>query len=121
MNSPTFFKTTTYNKETLEQLWCSIIGDAHDSICGCIQPYAHLLHIIFPEGHKDLDKTVRQIIQRDLKCHSGGEGETNHGTTEDKTIESAAAATGPTENQGEDIIKDEELEELIAAANAAIR
>jgi len=121
MNSTIFFKKTTYNKETLEQLWCSIIADSHDSICNCTGPYAHLLSIIFPEGHKDLDKTVRQIIQRDLQCHSGGGEEENHGTTEAKTLESAAAATGPTENQGEDIIKDEELEELIAAANAALR
>ncbi len=108
-----FFKPATYNGETKEQMWMSSIGDFHDSICSCCKPFAHLLRIIFPEGHRDEDKTIKQIIQRDLKCHFGGE--------EDESLGLATASAGvnqTTEEEREDYIKDEDLSELIDAAAA---
>ena len=64
----------------------SVIADFHDSMCSCWHPFGHLLDIIFPEGHKDRDKTIAQIIARDSKCHSGGEEEGGSGQTEDLHI-----------------------------------
>lgn len=59
----------------------SIIADGHDNICNCPCPFAHLLASIFPPGHQDRNKTIDQILTRDYLqlCHSGGEGEENHG------------------------------------------
>lgn len=107
-----YYKPTTYNADTKQQMWMSVIGDFHDAFCKCWHPFAHLLDIIFPEGHKDKDLTIRQIIERDLQCHSGGDGEENHGM-ENGDTGAAAMLQG---DAGEDIIKDEEIEELIAAA-----
>ncbi len=56
-----------------------MISDGHDLCCGCTQPFAHLLDSIFPEGHKDRDKTIRYIINRDLQCLSGGPEEEKDG------------------------------------------
>ncbi len=55
-------------------MWCSGIGDIHDSFCGCDQPFAHLFTCIFPPGHPDRNKTVEQILCRDYKqrCRGGG-------------------------------------------------
>ncbi len=107
-----YYKPCKYNADTRQQMWMSVVGDFHDSFCSCWHPFAHLLDIIFPEGHKDKDLTVRQIIERDLQCHSGGDGEESHGM-----------ANGDTEKEDmyqkeerESSIKDEEIEELIAAA-----
>lgn len=53
----------------------SAIGDIHDGFCGCNIPFAHLLDNIFPEGHTDRNKTIAEIIQRDIQCLSGGDEE----------------------------------------------
>ena len=94
----------------------SIIADSHDICCKCECPFAHLLDSIFPEGHKDRELTVQQIIQRDFtSCHFGGTEEESHGLadTREKDL--------PTEkeNPEEGYIDDEELEELVAAAEDA--
>lgn len=112
------YRPCPYNSDTQEQLWMSIFGDAHDSFCGCDTPYAHALTRMFPEGHKDRQLTVQQIIDRDTKCHFGGTEEGNHGlaNTED-------AGEGPSKQPEEDGIEDlgdTQIEELIAAADAAI-
>lgn len=111
-----FFKKTTYNKETLNQLWMSIIADSHDICCKCFTPFAHILDSIFPEGHQDRNKTVAEIIERDFQaCHSGGGDVESHGLAdgEEKDL--------PTEkeNQEEGYIGDEELEQLVAVAEDA--
>lgn len=117
LNSSDFIKTTTYNKDTKNQLWCSVIADSHDIWCGCNTPFAHLLASIFPPGHADRQLSIEEILNRDYKAwHSGGDEEKSHGLPDGKE--------GPTEKGGqeggeEDIIKDEELEQLISAADLA--
>lgn len=74
-----FYTPTKYNGDTKQQMWMSMISDGHDLHCQCDQPFAHLLDIIFPEGHKDRELTIRDIINRDKKCLSGGTDEGDHG------------------------------------------
>ncbi len=83
-----FFKPTPFNQDTKNQIWMSQIADAHDNICHCDYPFAHLLANIFPVGHKDRDLSINQILARDYTalCHSGGKEEKDHG--------SAAGGTG---------------------------
>nr|UHS18248.1 MAG: hypothetical protein [Gammatorquevirus sp.] len=109
-----FFNPTPYNQDTKNQIWMSQIADAHDNICNCNHPFAHLLANIFPVGHKDRDHTINQILLRDYKekCRSGGEGERSHGGA-DLGI---ADASTKTEGDGEEDYPGEELEELLAAA-----
>ena len=97
----------------------SIITDAHDSICNCWHPFCHLLANIFPPGHKDRDLSINQILQRDLlqTCHSGGEGDANHGLADGPGIE-REEILDPEEGE-EEYIKDAELTELIKAADDA--
>ncbi len=112
--SKDFFKRTTYNHETCEQMWCSAIGDYHDSFCGCDQPFAHILTCIFPLGHTDRDKTINQILERDYQqlCRGGGTGERNSiGAAFD------AEEERPTENHTE---KPTTAEDLAFAAAAAV-
>ncbi len=113
-----FYKPAKWNFETKNQIWMSELADSHDIFCDCDRPFAHLLASIFPPGHQDRDLSINQILQRDLQqpCHSGGD---------------AAAATGlPTTGdlkeekedillEGEDFIKDEELQNLIDAGEDA--
>lgn len=97
-------------------MWMSVIGDFHDSICHCCQPFAHLLDIIFPEGHKDKDKTVRQIIDRDLQqCLSGGDEERDFGMANEGTSAEGGGPADAANKEEEDI----ELTALIAAAEEA--
>lgn len=93
----------------------SIITDAHDSICGCIQPYAHLLEHIFPEGHQDRNKTIQEIIERDLQWHSGGQEEEDTGMAL-----GASAATENIKQEQQNIEEEEDLDALLAAAAADI-
>ncbi len=83
----------------------------------CWHPFAHILDLIFPEGHKDRKLTVEQIIQRDLQCHSGGDGEENTGEAED--------APGTREEEKPTKEKEDQdigtVEELIAAVEDAER
>ncbi len=81
-----FIVPTSYNNETKNQMWMSMLADSHDIWCKCEAPFAHLLDSIFPEGHKDKDLTVRQIINRDYKaCLSGGDAAANHGMEDGDT------------------------------------
>lgn len=108
----------TYNLDTKNQLWCSVIADSHDSTCGCKFPFAHLLATIFPPGHQDRNKTIEEILQRDYReqCLSGGDGERGHGIL--TGIEPSAAAAFLKEEE-EEYIKDEDLQNLIDAGEDA--
>lgn len=112
--SKDFYKSTTYNFDTKNQLWCSVIADAHDGFCGCQHPFAHLLSSIFPPGHSDRDLTINEILKRDYteQCHSGGKEEENHGL--------AGGDTEDIEIKEEDFLKGEkeDLDMLLAAAAA---
>ncbi len=90
--SKDFYKQSTYNAETKEQMWCSAVQDIHDSFCGCPTPYAHFLACIFPLGHADRDKSINQILKRDYRerCLSGGDADESSGMVD--TAQSAAAA-----------------------------
>lgn len=97
-------------------MWMSMIGDAHDIHCGCELPFAHLLDSIFPEGHKDRNLTIKQIVERDLQvCHSGGIEERSYGLVAGS---SAANIAGDLKEEEEEDTK-ENIEELLAAAAAA--
>lgn len=108
-----FYKKPKYNSETQEQLWCSIIGDAHDSFCGCEKPFSHLLASIFPIGHADRNKSINQILQRDYKeqCLSGGAAAANSGMVATEDIKEDP--DGQKEEE-EDI--EEKLDALLAEA-----
>ena len=109
-----FYKQTTYNGDTLNQMWMSLIADSHDIHCKCEAPFAHLLQSIFPPGHKDRQLTIEQITTRDfLQCHSGGIEEESHGI---QLGESAATLKQEEEeNQG----AEQDIDDLILAAAAA--
>lgn len=110
-----FYKRSAYNHETLEQLWCSQIGDSHDSFCGCDKPFSHLLAAIFPIGHADRNKSINQILARDYKetCHSGGGDAESHGLAGG---EGAAETHIKQEGDAEGDYPGAEIEELLAAA-----
>lgn len=111
-----FIKPTKYNNETKNQMWMSMIADSHDIWCDCTSPFGHLLDSIFPEGHRDRDKTIKHIIDRDIKeCRSGGAEEEGGGGVE------AAATENPEEKdiKREDPFTDANVEELLAAAQDA--
>lgn len=115
-----FYKPTTFNSDTRNQIWMSQIQDSHDNFCNCWHPFAHLLASIFPPDHKDRNSTIQEILDRDYKelCHSGGTEERNHGMVGDSRPADTEGVAGPGE-EGEHFIKDEELEELIAAGEDA--
>ncbi len=92
----------------------STIADTHDIHCKCHFPFAHLLDSIFPEGHKDRELTIKQIIERDYQqCHSGGIEDESFGLA---VGDSAAALTGLKEEK--DTTKEDDLDDLLAAAVA---
>lgn len=93
-----------------------MISDGHDMCCGCLQPFAHLLDSIFPEGHADRNKTIQQIIDRDYPlCHSGGEEEKRDGMAV-----GTSAATLLTAKEEKDT-EEEDIEGLLAAVADAER
>lgn len=112
-----FFRKTTFNQATLEQLWLSQINDTHDSICNCTRPFIHLLALLFTEEHKDRHLTIHNIITREFnqhKCLFGGDADKNIG------MAIAAGISGeekPTEEKED--LTEEDIEELIAATDAA--
>ncbi|BAF76114.1 hypothetical protein [Torque teno midi virus 12] len=108
-----FYKPAKYNGHTKQQMWMSVIADFHDPMCNCWHPFGHLLDIIFPEGHKDRDKTIAQIITRDSKCHSGGEDEGASGQTEDLHIKEERDT--PADTTG-GMAEEETTDALLAAA-----
>jgi len=92
----------------------SIIQDAHDMHCGCNKPFAHLLDNIFPEGHRDRNKPISYIINRDYQqCLSGGGEETDLGMAV-----GTSAATFIKEEEGAAPDKEEDIgiEEQLNAA-----
>lgn len=107
-----YYTPCSYNGDTKQQMWMSVVGDFHDAICKCWHPFAHLLDILFPEGHKDKDLTIRQIIERDLQCHSGGDGEEGHGLAEDIKEHTTKPEEGDTPEDDADLI-----DQLISAAD----
>lgn len=117
LSSKDFFEPTTFNQETKNQLWMSLIADSHDSICKCETPFAHLLANIFPPGHKDRGLTIQEILHRDYieKCRSGGGGAAAAGYPEDTTRKGKHAI----EEKEPGYIPDEDLEDLIAAGEDA--
>lgn len=112
--SKDFFNRSHYNNETKEQMWMSIIGDAHDSICSCQHTFSHLLSCIFPLGHSDRDKTINYILQRDYreKCLAIGGGDAEPGGAENPGTKGKEEADFATPNKEED----DQLAELLAAA-----
>lgn len=101
-------------------MWMSMIADGHDICCACLQPFAHLLDSIFPEGHQDRNKTIQQIIDRDYPlCHSGGIEEESHGIP---IGGSAANLIHTKEEKDKDIdVEDALMAAAAAAADADIR
>lgn len=118
LSAKDFFKPTHYNNTTKDQLWCSIIADSHDTNCGCNWPFAHLLSLIFPPGHKDRDLTINQILERDYKelCHTfTGEEETG-GLEKGLTTEDPIKREKEEEEKEPGYIEDKDLTDLLAAA-----
>lgn len=75
---------------------------------------------MFPIGHKDRLLTIDQIVTRDSALwHSGGTEETNPGLADTKE-EEPRDTKEPGEPEEEDPLGDEEIEELIAAADDAV-
>jgi hypothetical protein len=111
-----FIKPTHYNSDTKNQIWMSIITDSHDNFCNCQSAYAHLLASIFPPGHSDRDLTINQILERDYKeqCLSGGAAAESSGMEG-----TGGTKPGLEKEEGAHFIKDEELEDLIAAGEDA--
>lgn len=111
-----FYRKSTWNQETTEQLWLSIINDTHDSICSCTRPFIHLLALLFTEEHKDRHLTIHNIITREFKdhqCLGGGQEETNIG------MAIAALQEGEKGDTGKENLTEEDIEELIAVTDAA--
>lgn len=119
LSSKDFFKETKYNSTTKDQLWCSIIADSHDTNCGCNWPFAHLLSLIFPPGHKDRDLTINQILERDYKelcLTTTGDVETA-GLEKDHTPTGGhIKREGGEEEKEPGYIEDKDLTDLLAAA-----
>lgn len=112
-----FFRESPFNPETKHQLWLSGITDFHDTFCGCTQPYIHLLSILYTEEHKDRHLTIHQIVSRgfrEQKCLFGGQEETNIGMAIAALKEEDGTQKGDAEG-----LTDENIEELIAATDAA--
>lgn len=111
--SKDFYNKNKYNSETNEQLWMSIVGDAHELTCSCDKPFAHMLASIFPLGHKDRDLTINQILQRDLKEKwlSSGAADASYGGA-NKEGHTTKENTGE-ENVGRD--EDADFAALLAA------
>lgn len=100
----------------------SAMNDTHDTFCGCCKPIAHLLYNLFPEGHADLDLTIRQILKRESEnppWHFGGKEEESGGGEAP-----GAATTEKDTNQNieeKDSEEKEDIENLIAAFQNAER
>lgn len=111
-----FYKETPYNFDTKNQIWLSEIADSHDIWCNCTTPFGHLLASIFPPGHRDRDLPINTILKRDLKeCLSGGTEERNSGGAGGASA-TEPAATNVNPNPEEEDLPEDEVEQLIAAA-----
>ncbi len=117
LSATDFYKPTPFNEETKNQIWMSQIADAHDNICHCNHPFAHLLASIFPPGHKDRDLTINQILARDYKeaCHSGGDAGESHGLADGGTGGGFKDIKEDPEEEEEEL-PTEEIDAILAAA-----
>lgn len=112
-----FVTPTPYNNETKNQMWMSMIADGHDIWCSCCQPFAHLLDSIFPEGHRDRQKTIQQIIDRDYPlCHSGGTDEKDGGLGAGTSAATLFAEESTIKRENSE---EEDIEGLLAAVEDA--
>lgn len=111
-----YHRPCTYNQDTKDQLWMSVLSDTHDIHCSCNTPFAHLLSIIFPIGHSDRNLTINQILSRDFKelCRSGG----GAGNAAGYPIASTSAPKEEKEHTEENQDTTEDLEKLFAVADA---
>lgn len=112
-----FYRPTPYSSETKQQIWSTIITDAHDLHCGCTEPISHLINDLIPPDHPDRQLTVDQLIKKNYKrqlCLFGGKEEKDSGgvkedhTTKEENIQ----------KEREDFT-DLNVEELLAAAEGA--
>lgn len=100
----------------------SAINDTHDAFCGCCKPFAHILYNLFPEGHQDLDLTIRQILKRESEnppWHFGGQEEESGGG-EAGAADTTKEDTSPNTKEG-DTKEKEDIENLLAAFQDAER
>lgn len=112
-----FYRPTPYSAETKQQIWTTIVTDAHDLHCGCTEPISHLINDLIPPDHPDRNLTINELVTKNFRrqiCLFGGKEEKGFG--------------GPKEDPGskeENTIKEGEnfadlnVEELLAAAENA--
>lgn len=113
-----FYRPTPYNKETKEQIWNTIVTDAHDEFCGCTEPSAHLLNNLIPPDHPARKQTIDSFINncfRRQQCLFGGKEETSGGEAK----EGPGIKENTTNIPGEEPFEEVNVEDLIAAATAA--
>lgn len=113
MNKLKFFQPPTYNHLGRNQLWIDACLLSHDAWCGCDKAALHFINAVIPEGHKDRDLTINEIIAREIQstCHSGGDAGTSGGAEQDLDTD-----IGPTNEELERIFTDDAIEELLTAA-----
>ena len=115
-----FYRPTPYSAETKQQIWSTIITDAHDMHCGCTEPISHLLNDLIPPDHPDRYLTIDQLVKKNYRrqiCLFGGtEEKDGGGAGEDPSTKENIKEQGEEEN-----LTDQNIEELIAAADDAER
>lgn len=114
-----FYRTTPYNRETKEQIWGTIFTDAHDCICGCTEPTAHILNNLIPPDHparhQTIDSYITNCYRRQI-CLFGGKEEKSSGEADT----GLGTKDMPTkEEEKESQFADIDAEDLLAAATAA--
>lgn len=116
-----FYRATPYSAETKQQIWSTIVTDAHDLHCGCTEPISHLINDLIPPDHPDRKLTIDQLVKKNFRrqlCLFGGKEEKDGGEAGEGP--STEDATKQKEEKLEDLT-DEGIEELIAAADDAER
>lgn len=116
-----FYRPTPYSAETKQQIWSTIITDAHDMHCGCTEPISHLINDLIPPDHPDRHLTIDQLIRKNYRrqiCLFGGKEETGGGEAD--AGPSTKEDIKPPEEKEEELTE-QNIEELIAAADDAER
>ncbi len=116
-----FYRPTPYSAETKQQIWTTIITDAHDMHCGCTEPISHLLNDLVPPDHPDRHITIDQLVKKNYRrqlCLFGGKEEKSSGEADGGP--STEENTKQPDAEGEDLTE-QNIEELIAAADDAER
>ncbi len=119
MSSPLhFYRFCPYNYETKQQLWLSQLTDSHDIFCGCTEPIAHLLSLLFEPNHKDYNKTIKEVVEtrfKQLQCHFGGaEEKSGGGEVKEDPSTKEEEKEKPTKEDFTEI----DIEDLLAAVDA---